>query len=60
MVEDRDGEPVDPVKKVGNDATAGFDSPASNPTEHASSEALSSATDVEGEGDPVSESTSDL
>lgn len=45
--------PVDPVKTIGPDATATFDN-SSNPTDRASSEALSSATDVEGEGDPVS------
>ena len=30
---------VDPIKKIGPDSTATFDNSASNPTEHASSEA---------------------
>lgn len=34
----------DPVRKVGPDATAGFDNSRSNPTEHASSEAMAAAT----------------
>lgn len=34
----------DPIRTVGADATAGFDNGPSNPTEHASSEALGSAT----------------
>lgn len=44
----------DPIRTIGADATATFDEGASNPTEHASSEALASATDNKGEGDPVS------
>jgi len=35
--------------KVGPDATATFDNSASNPTEHASSEATNAATAVDGE-----------
>jgi hypothetical protein len=39
--------PDDPGRLVGDDATATFDNGPSDPTEHASSEALSSATDVQ-------------
>lgn len=39
-------EPRDPVRSVGPDATATFDNSPSNPTEHAGSEALRSATSV--------------
>ena len=46
----------DPIRTVGHDVTSTFDDTASNPTEHASSEALSSATDVDDEADPVSAS----
>jgi hypothetical protein len=59
MAVNRDEGPVDPVKTIGKDATATFDNSGSNPTERASSEALSSATDVEGEGDPVSKLSAD-
>lgn len=38
--------PDNPGRLVGDDATAGFDNGPSNPTEHASSEALAAATDV--------------
>ncbi len=44
----------DPIRTIGADATATFDGGPSNPTEHASSEALRSATDNAGEGEPVS------
>ena len=46
----------DPIRTVGHDATATFDNTASNPTEHASSEALGAATANEDEPDPVSAS----
>lgn len=54
MPADPNAEPVDPIKSIGDDATATFDDSPSNPTEHASNEALDEATNVEGEGDPVS------
>lgn len=38
--------PDDPGQLVGDDATATFDNGPSNPTDHASSEALAAATDV--------------
>lgn len=38
--------PDNPGRLVGRDATAGFDNSSSNPTEHASSEALTAATRV--------------
>jgi hypothetical protein len=38
------------LREVGPDATAMFDNTASNPTEHASSEATHAATAVDGEG----------
>ncbi|MCU1324601.1 MAG: hypothetical protein JWM43_4250 [Acidobacteriaceae bacterium] len=41
----------DPIRSIGPDSTATFDSTASNPTEHASSEVLDSATAVEDEDD---------
>ena len=59
MPEDPNAEPIDPVKTIGHDATATFDNSESNPTDRASSEALDSATDVEGEGDPVSRPSAD-
>jgi hypothetical protein len=37
------------LRKVGPDATATFDNSASNPTEHASSEATNAATSVDGD-----------
>ncbi len=46
----------DPIRTIGADATSTFDDTASNPTEHASSEALDAATAVDDEPDPVSES----
>jgi hypothetical protein len=45
----------DPIRSIGPDSTATFDSTASNPTEHASSEVLDSATAVEDEDDVVDE-----
>lgn len=45
-----DTEPFDdPVRKVGHDATSAFDDSESDPTGHASSEALDAATAVKGE-----------
>jgi hypothetical protein len=41
--------------KVGPDATATFDNSASNPTEHASSEATSAATADDGEDESLEE-----
>jgi hypothetical protein len=38
------------LREVGPDATAMFDNTASNPTEHASSEATNAATAVNGRG----------
>jgi len=39
------------LRKLGPDATATFDNSPSNPTEHASSEATSAATAVQGDDD---------
>ena len=39
--------------KIGPDATATFDNSASNPTEHASSEATNAATAVDGEDEEL-------
>jgi hypothetical protein len=39
--------------KIGPDATATFDNSASNPTEHASSEAMNAATAVDGEDEKL-------
>lgn len=41
----------DPIRSIGPDSTATFDNTASNPTEHASSEALDAATAVDDEDD---------
>ena len=61
MPEDRnqDAEPIDPIKTLGDDATATFETTDRNPTERASSEALDSATGVPGEGDSVSKPSND-
>lgn len=47
------------LRKVGPDATATFDNSASNPTEHASSEATNAATAVDGD-DEEEERNEDL
>ncbi|WP_353070213.1 hypothetical protein RBB75_08740 [Tunturibacter empetritectus] len=39
------------LRNIGSDATATFDNSPSNPTEHASSEATSAATAVDGDQD---------
>lgn len=45
--------------KVGSDATGMFDNSASNPTEHASSEATNAATAVDGEDERLEEEDDD-
>jgi hypothetical protein len=45
--------------KVGPDVTATFDNSASNPTEHASSEATNAATAVDGEDESLEEEDDD-
>jgi hypothetical protein len=47
------------LRKVGPDATAMFDNSASNPTEHASSEATNAATAVAGDGEDLEEEDDD-
>ena len=47
------------LSKVGPDATATFDNSASNPTEHASSEATNAATFVDGEDEALDEEDDD-
>ena len=59
MAHDVDEGPIDPVKTIGKDATATFDKSMGGDLDRASSEALNSATDVEGEGDPVSRPSAD-
>jgi hypothetical protein len=50
MADDFKDEGFDEIlRKIGPDATATFDNSASNPTEHASSEATNAATAVEGD-----------
>jgi hypothetical protein len=46
--------------KIGPDATATFDSSASNPTEHASSEATNAATAVDDEDEKLEEEDDDI
>jgi hypothetical protein len=41
------------LRKIGPDATATFDNSASNPTEHASSEATNAATAVSGDDEEL-------
>jgi hypothetical protein len=43
------------LRKIGPDATATFDNSASNPTEHASSEATNAATAVDGDDEELEE-----
>jgi len=45
--------------KIGPDATAEFDNSASNPTDHASSEATNAATAVNGEDEELEEEDDD-
>ena len=47
------------LRKIGPDATATFDNSASNPTEHASSEATNAATAVDGEDEELEEEDDD-
>jgi hypothetical protein len=47
------------LSKIGPDATATFDNSASNPTEHASSEATNAATAVNGSDEEVEEEDDD-
>jgi hypothetical protein len=47
------------LRKIGPDATATFDNSASNPTEHASSEATNAATSVDGDDDEEDEDLED-
>lgn len=47
MAKMRKEELEDPIRKIGPDSTATFDSSSSNPTERASSEVLDEATVVE-------------
>jgi hypothetical protein len=47
------------LPEVGPDATAMFDNTASNPTEHASSEATSAATAVDGENEKLEDEDDD-
>jgi hypothetical protein len=47
------------LREVGPDATAMFDNTASNPTEHASSEATSAATAVDGENEKLEDEDDD-
>jgi segregation and condensation protein B len=43
----QDNDLNDPLRNIGPDSTAAFDESASNPTEHASSENLGSASELE-------------
>ena len=47
------------LRKIGPDATATFDNSASNPTEHASSEATNAATAVDGDDEYLEEEDDD-
>jgi len=47
------------LSKIGPDATATFDNSASNPTEHASSEATNAATAVDDEDEELEEKDND-
>jgi hypothetical protein len=47
------------LREVGPDATSTFDNSASNPTEHASSEATNAATAVDGEDEELEEEDDD-
>jgi hypothetical protein len=47
------------LSRIGPDATATFDNSASNPTEHASSEATNAATAVDGEDEKLEEEDDD-
>jgi hypothetical protein len=47
------------LRKIGPDATAMFDNSASNPTEHASSEATNAATAVDGDDEDLEEDDDD-
>jgi hypothetical protein len=47
------------LSKIGLDATATFDNLVSNPTEHASSEAMKAATVVDGEDEELEEEDDD-
>jgi hypothetical protein len=47
------------LSKIGPDATATFDNSASNPTEHASSEATNAATAVNGSDEELEEEDDD-
>ena len=47
------------LSEIGPDATATFDNSASNPTEHASSEATNAATAVNGEDETLEEEDDD-
>ncbi len=47
------------LRNIGPDATATFDNSASNPTEHASSEATNAATAVSGDDEELEEDDDD-
>jgi hypothetical protein len=47
------------LRKIGSGATATFDNSASNPTEHASSEATIAATSVDGDDEALEEEDDD-
>jgi hypothetical protein len=47
------------LRKIGPDSTATFDSSASNPTEHASSEATNAATAVDGDDEELEDEDDD-
>jgi hypothetical protein len=49
----------DLMSRIGPDATATFDNSASNPTEHASSEATNAATAVDGEDEELEQADDD-
>jgi hypothetical protein len=49
----------DLLRNIGPDATAMFDNSASNPTEHASSEATNAATAVDGDDEDLEEEDDD-
>jgi hypothetical protein len=47
------------LRKIGPDATATFNNSASNPTEHASSEATNAATALDGDDEQLEEEDDD-
>jgi hypothetical protein len=60
MKEDSTNQGFDEIlSRIGPDATATFDNSASNPTEHASSEATNAATAVDDEDEALEEEDDD-